>query len=106
MHHRVNDCLYVLTYVYEYAKMLNEFVKDKNECRFIKMNVFLGNETDNCVIESIFSGNDQQKVYLYIYLFIYLFVGLFIYLFIYLYIYIYFFLGGGGGGGGRRASLL
>ena len=26
MYHRVNDCLYVLKYVYEYAKMLNEFV--------------------------------------------------------------------------------
>ena len=24
---------------------------------------FYGNETNNCVIESIFSGNDQQKVY-------------------------------------------
>ena len=40
MHHRVNDRLYVLMYVYEYAKMLNEFVKDENECQFIKMNVF------------------------------------------------------------------
>ena len=27
--------------VYEYAKMLNEFVKNEIECRFIKMNVFL-----------------------------------------------------------------
>ena len=25
---------------------------------------FQGNETDICVIESIFSGNDQQKVYI------------------------------------------
>ena len=25
---------------------------------------FYGNETDNCVIESIFSGNDQPKVFL------------------------------------------
>ena len=43
MHRRVNDCLYVLMYVYEYAKMVNESVKDENECRFIKMsqmNVF------------------------------------------------------------------
>ena len=34
MHHGV-DCLYMLMYVYVY-----EFVKDENECRFIKMNVF------------------------------------------------------------------
>ena len=40
MHHRVNDCLYVLMYLYEYAKTLNEFLKERNECRFIKMNVF------------------------------------------------------------------
>ena len=66
MHHRGNDYLYVLMYVYEYAKMLNEFVKDENESPFIKMNVFYfhGNETDSCVIESIFSCNDQRKVYL------------------------------------------
>ena len=54
--------IYVLMYVYEYAKVLNEFVKDKNECRFIKMTVFSSNETENCVIERIFSGNDKQKV--------------------------------------------
>ena len=40
MPHRVNDCLYVLMNVYEYAKMLNELVKSENECQFIKMNVF------------------------------------------------------------------
>ena len=40
MHHRVNDCLYVLMNFYEYAKMLNEFSKNEIECQFIKMNVF------------------------------------------------------------------
>ena len=33
------ECIRV-KYVYEYAKMLNEFVKDENEYRSIKMNVF------------------------------------------------------------------
>ena len=36
-----SGCLYVLMHVDEYAKMLNEFVKNENECQFIKMNVFL-----------------------------------------------------------------
>ena len=49
MHYCVNGCLYVLMYVYGYAKMLNEFVKNENECRFINMNVFHGNETDICI---------------------------------------------------------
>ena len=40
MRQRVNGCLYVLMHVYEYAKILNEFVKNENECHFIKMNVF------------------------------------------------------------------
>ena len=30
----------------------------------LKWMYFHGNETDICVIGSIFSGNDQQKVYL------------------------------------------
>ena len=29
----------------------------------LKWIYFQGNETENCVIERIFSGNDQQKVY-------------------------------------------
>ena len=28
----------------------------------VKLMCFNGNETDICVIDSIFSGNDQQKV--------------------------------------------
>ena len=30
MHHRVNDCLNVLMNVYEYVKMLNEFMTNEN----------------------------------------------------------------------------
>ena len=44
MQHRVNGCLFVLTFVYEYAKILNELVKNENERPLIKMN-----ETDICV---------------------------------------------------------
>ena len=40
MYHGVTVSPYVLMYVYEYAKMPNEFVKNENECQFIKMNVF------------------------------------------------------------------
>ena len=55
MHHRVNDCLYVLI-VYEFAKELNEFVKKENECRFFNECILtvIKVKTDNCFIESIF----------------------------------------------------
>ena len=36
MHHRVNGCPNMLLFAYENTKMLNEFVKNETECRFIK----------------------------------------------------------------------
>ena len=44
------------------ANFFNKFTNNGNDCRLIKMNVFCSNETDICVIDSIFSGNNQQKV--------------------------------------------
>ena len=49
-------------YVYEYAKMLNELQRTNVNVDSLKWMYFHGNESDYCVIESIFSGNDQQKV--------------------------------------------
>ena len=54
VHHCVNDCLHVPMNVYEYAKM---------NVDSLKRMYFHCNETDIYFIESIFSGNDQQKVY-------------------------------------------
>ena len=45
-----------------YAKILFEHDKSIGECRFIKMNVFLNNEFAVGINNSIFSGNEQQKV--------------------------------------------
>ena len=43
--------------------MLNEFVKMKINVNSLKLIYFHGNETDICIIKSIYSGNVQQKVY-------------------------------------------
>ena len=47
-------------FIYEYAKMVNEFANKENEWPFTsKWMYFDVNKPDTCVIESIFSGNGQ-----------------------------------------------
>ena len=47
-----------------YSKIINERDKNINECRFNKMSVFRVNMFEFDVNDSIFSGNEQQKVYM------------------------------------------
>ena len=57
-----HGCVSTLMNVTFYAKILFEHDKSIDECRFIKMNVFLNNEFAVGINNSIFSGNEQQKV--------------------------------------------
>ena len=56
-----NSCQYIFMDVKK--KMLNEFVKNENECRFIKNECILTvmKLIYICVIGSIFSGDEHQK---------------------------------------------
>ena len=58
----VNGCVSTLMNVTFDAKMLKESDRSVNECRLNEMNVFCVNEFEVGVNDSIFSGNEQQKV--------------------------------------------
>ena len=58
-----NGCVSTLMNVTFHAKMVIESDRSVNECRLNKMNVFCVNEFEVGVNDSIFSGNEQQKVY-------------------------------------------
>ena len=46
-----------------YAKIVTESDRSVNECRLNKMDVFCVNEFEVGVNDSLFPGNEQQKVY-------------------------------------------